>query len=44
VGVAAALGEIVRDGGRDSGRDGGPGRILICGSLYLAGHVLAENG
>ncbi len=21
-----------------------PGRILICGSLYLAGHVLAENG
>jgi dihydrofolate synthase/folylpolyglutamate synthase len=22
----------------------GPCRILICGSLYLAGHVLAENG
>ncbi|MDE3115250.1 MAG: bifunctional folylpolyglutamate synthase/dihydrofolate synthase [Pseudomonadota bacterium] len=22
----------------------GPPRILICGSLYLAGHVLAENG
>ncbi len=21
-----------------------PGRILICGSLYLAGHVLADNG
>ncbi|MEQ9607396.1 MAG: folylpolyglutamate synthase/dihydrofolate synthase family protein [Kiloniellaceae bacterium] len=21
-----------------------PGRILICGSLYLAGHVLSENG
>ena len=21
-----------------------PGRILICGSLYLAGHVLRENG
>jgi dihydrofolate synthase / folylpolyglutamate synthase len=21
-----------------------PPRILICGSLYLAGHVLAENG
>ncbi len=34
-GVAAALGEIVRDGGT--------GRILICGSLYLAGHVLGEN-
>ncbi len=24
--------------------DGGPARILICGSLYLAGIVLAENG
>ena len=23
---------------------GPPGRVLICGSLYLAGHVLAENG
>jgi dihydrofolate synthase/folylpolyglutamate synthase len=22
---------------------GAPGRLLICGSLYLAGHVLAEN-
>ncbi|MEQ8355664.1 MAG: folylpolyglutamate synthase/dihydrofolate synthase family protein [Kiloniellaceae bacterium] len=21
-----------------------PGRVLICGSLYLAGHVLSENG
>jgi folylpolyglutamate synthase/dihydropteroate synthase len=38
-GVAAALGEIVRHGGRDSGT----GRVLICGSLYLAGHVLGEN-
>ncbi len=35
--VAAALEERVR-------RAGGPCRILICGSLYLAGHVLAENG
>jgi dihydrofolate synthase/folylpolyglutamate synthase len=23
--------------------NGAPGRVLICGSLYLAGHVLAEN-
>jgi dihydrofolate synthase/folylpolyglutamate synthase len=23
---------------------GAPSRILICGSLYLAGAVLAENG
>jgi len=22
----------------------GPARVLICGSLYLAGTVLAENG
>jgi dihydrofolate synthase / folylpolyglutamate synthase len=25
-------------------RASGPGRILICGSLYFAGHILAENG
>lgn len=35
--VRAALSEIVRD-------QPGPGRILITGSLYLAGKVLAENG
>ena len=34
-GIRAAIAEIVREGR--------PGRILICGSLYLAGHVLAEN-
>jgi dihydrofolate synthase / folylpolyglutamate synthase len=22
----------------------GPARVLVCGSLYLAGHVLRENG
>jgi len=27
----------------DLTRQPGPGRILICGSLYLAGHILAEN-
>jgi dihydrofolate synthase/folylpolyglutamate synthase len=36
-GVAMALGEITRD-------EAGPGRILIAGSLYLAGWVLGENG
>jgi dihydrofolate synthase/folylpolyglutamate synthase len=36
-GVGSALAEIVRD-------QPGPGRILITGSLYLAGKVLAENG
>ncbi|MDM7944889.1 MAG: folylpolyglutamate synthase/dihydrofolate synthase family protein [Oceanibaculum nanhaiense] len=35
--VAEALADILR-------ADGQPARILICGSLYLAGHVLAENG
>jgi dihydrofolate synthase/folylpolyglutamate synthase len=35
--VAAAIEAILA-------RDGGPVRILICGSLYLAGSVLAENG
>jgi len=35
--VATALGEITRT-------HPGPGRILITGSLYLAGKVLAENG
>jgi dihydrofolate synthase/folylpolyglutamate synthase len=35
--VAAALARI--------GRDGPPGRVLVCGSLYLAGEVLkAEDG
>ena len=35
--VADAVAEILR-------ADGQPARLLICGSLYLAGHVLAENG
>jgi dihydrofolate synthase/folylpolyglutamate synthase len=37
--VEAALRSIV-----DSHEDGPPCRVLICGSLYLAGTVLAENG
>jgi dihydrofolate synthase/folylpolyglutamate synthase len=35
--VAEALGDLVGASGP------GPARILICGSLYLAGRVLAEN-
>jgi dihydrofolate synthase/folylpolyglutamate synthase len=35
--VAAAIADIVAQGGP-------PSRVLICGSLYLAGSVLAENG
>ena len=37
-GVEAALAGIVGDG------TGGPARVLICGSIYLAGTVLADNG
>ena len=35
--IATALDRIAGDAA-------GPGRVLICGSLYLAGRVLAENG
>jgi dihydrofolate synthase/folylpolyglutamate synthase len=34
----------VRDALADIARNAPPGRVLICGSLYLAGRVLAENG
>ena len=37
VGVSMALEEISRN-------RPGPGRVLIAGSLYLAGKVLADNG
>jgi len=37
--VALALAQINADT-----RSGRCGRVLICGSLYLAGGVLAENG
>ena len=36
--VAAAIGDLVSTSAT------GPARILICGSLYLAGRVLARNG
>lgn len=29
---------------QEDGRAGAPPRVLICGTLYLAGHVLARNG
>ena len=37
-GVSDALAALVPK------QSNGPARILICGSLYLAGRVLAENG
>jgi dihydrofolate synthase/folylpolyglutamate synthase len=49
VGIAAREANSVEDALRDivGGREAGgqaPGRVLICGSLHLAGIVLAENG
>jgi dihydrofolate synthase/folylpolyglutamate synthase len=38
--IGAALGELIAAHGNPSR----PARVLICGSLYLAGTVLAENG
>ena len=35
---AAALAELAQQ------RHGSPARVLICGSLYLAGHILGSNG
>lgn len=37
------IGESVTDALRGLAHEKGPARVLICGSLYLAGHVLAEN-
>jgi folylpolyglutamate synthase/dihydropteroate synthase len=41
-GVGAALDAILADA--ELGPRGTPLRVLICGSLYLAGAVLRENG
>lgn len=40
--VTAAIRSLV--GGEDAGEDGGRRRIVLCGSLYLAGQVLRDNG
>jgi dihydrofolate synthase / folylpolyglutamate synthase len=42
LGVAATAAPTLRDAIQIAGRLG-PSRVLICGSLYLAGHVLAEE-
>lgn len=44
VGIAAAPQDNIADAVGAAAADGTPGRVLICGSLYLAGQVLAENG
>src|SRR5438128_7245331 len=42
--IAACEAESAGAALRDLVRDNEPGRVLICGSLHLAGVVLAENG
>jgi dihydrofolate synthase/folylpolyglutamate synthase len=44
VGLPAEIAGSVVAAVRDLAEAGGTGRILICGSLHLAGAVLAENG
>ena len=44
VGLAARTAGSVLAAIRDIFTRGGDGRVLICGSLYFAGKVLAENG
>ena len=43
-GFTAQPASNLMDALRRTARAGGPARILICGSLHLAGHVLRENG
>ena len=48
--IVAASGGVARPGPtvaaalRALPREGGPARVLICGSLYLAGEVLKAEG
>jgi dihydrofolate synthase/folylpolyglutamate synthase len=43
-GLSADVADSVPDAVRRVARETPHARILICGSLYLAGHVLRENG
>ena len=44
VGIAAQTASSVERGFRRNREAGIPVRVLICGSLHLAGVVLADNG
>lgn len=44
VGLAAKVYDSVRAAIAAAASQPSPSRVLICGSLYLAGHVLSENG
>ena len=43
-GGAARIGPTLAPAIAAAAREAGPARVLVCGSLYLAGVVLAENG
>jgi dihydrofolate synthase/folylpolyglutamate synthase len=43
-GIEARTADSVLTAIREIARRGASGRVLICGSLYFAGKVLAENG
>jgi dihydrofolate synthase/folylpolyglutamate synthase len=44
VGIRALQADTVETALRDIIAQGGPARVLICGSLHLAGVILADNG
>jgi dihydrofolate synthase / folylpolyglutamate synthase len=44
VGMVADVAETAADALARIAADGPSARVLICGSLYLAGHILKENG
>jgi dihydrofolate synthase/folylpolyglutamate synthase len=44
VGIAAQPCDSITEAVEAAASTGMPGRVLICGSLYLAGRVLTENG
>jgi dihydrofolate synthase/folylpolyglutamate synthase len=44
VGIEAVEAESVRDALRAIASQDPSAQVLICGSLYLAGHILRENG
>lgn len=42
-GIVAEIADSLEDAFARASMDGEPARVLVCGSLYLAGHVLALN-
>ncbi|MEM9601064.1 MAG: bifunctional folylpolyglutamate synthase/dihydrofolate synthase, partial [Pseudomonadota bacterium] len=42
-GITAEIADSLEDAFARASMDGEPARVLVCGSLYLAGQVLAAN-